>query len=271
MDFQDFVRFKGFKYHHTLTERSDPDQFNRHCHNQYELIYICQGKGSFQVEGNTYRLYPGCFLVFRPQEFHCIRIDPSTPYERYVVHFYRSNIFENAEELLAIFENRDLGFSNLYADPNGTLPGYFHRLDDCLEYSDPNRSTMAKLVLNELLVTLNARYYLTGDNVNAEKLIHRIVAYINENLSNPMKTEDLAKQFFISRPYLSHMFKKHTGLSVSDYISRKRLTMAQGLLRDGVSAIDAANQCGYTDYSVFYRAYKKFYDKNPSEDRITTE
>ena len=266
MDFVELIRFKGFRFHHTLTEHPDPENFTRHCHNMYELIYIRQGQGEFQVEGNTYSLYPGCFLVFMPQEFHCIRVREDTPYERFVVHFNREQIFENQETLLAIFRNRALGINNLFADYNEIVPNTMQRIASCSELSEPERSTMAKLILNELLVLLYGNFYISNENVTAKKLINRIIAYINEHLSETLRLSELAERFFISPTYLSHMFKRHTGLTITEYITGKRLSMAQGMIRKGETAIAAANACGYNDYSAFFRAYTRVYGKSPSSE-----
>ncbi len=127
----------------------------------YEIIYIKKGTGTFNVEGSKYTIYPGCLLVFRPHEFHCISISSKTPYERLVVHFDESTVFENSALLLDIFNNRELGINNIYPDIKQNIPLTFERISSYSDLSELERSIMAKLILNELLVILHNEFATT--------------------------------------------------------------------------------------------------------------
>lgn len=232
----------------------------------YEIIYIKKGNGTFNVEGSQYTIYPGCLLVFRPREFHCINISSKSPYERLVVHFDESTVFENSALLLDLFNNRELGVNNIYPDIKQSIPLTFERISSCSELNEPERSIMAKLILNELLVVLHNEFATTPENETGEKLITCIVNYINENISTQFRLEELADKFFISKYHLGHMFKKHTGLPVMEYVIRKRVVMAQQLISEGCQASTAAAMCGFNDYSAFYRAYTKYIGTKPSRE-----
>jgi len=260
------IRFKGFYYHHTVSEKPDKTDFQRHCHNMYEIIYIKRGTGTFQVEGSTYGIYPGCLLVFRPREFHCINISEKNVYERLVVHFDESIVYENSALLLDIFDSRGLGVDNIYPDIKQNIPLTFERISSCTSLNEPERSIMAKLILNELLVILHNEFSFGRQSETGEKLITRIVNYINENIASPMRLEELAEKFYISKYHLGHTFKKYTGMPVMEYIIRKRVLMAQQLINDGYQTTSAATSCGFNDYSSFYRAYTKYIGVKPSEE-----
>ena len=59
--------------------------------------------------------------------------------------------------------------------------------------------------------------------------------------------------------------REETGYTIHSYISEKRLLLAQQLLQRGYSLANAAEECGYQDYSTFSRAYKKRFGRSPSE------
>ncbi len=266
MEQAEHIRFKGFYYHHTVTDSPVKDDFQRHCHNMYEIIYIRQGSGTFFVEGSSYSIHPGCLLVFRPREFHCINISQDCGYERLVVHFDESIVFENSALLLDIFNNRELGVNNLYPGINSNISDTFARISSCTELNEPERSIMAKLILNELLVGLHNEFSPGARSETGERLITRMVNYINDNISEQFRLEELAEKFFISKYHLGHMFKKYTGMPVMEYIIRKRVVLAQQLIADGCQASIAASMCGFNDYSAFYRAYIKYIGAKPSEE-----
>lgn len=260
------IRFKGFFYHHTLDKKPKASQFNRHCHNMYEIIYIKCGSGTFFVEGSKYAINPGCLLVFRPREFHCIHVAENTPYERLVVHFDENTVFENSALLLDIFNNRELGVKNIYPEIQPSAVETFERISSCMALNEPERSIMAKLILNELLVVLHNDFSSSIQGDTGGQLITKIVHYINENISQPFRLEELAERFFISKYHLGHIFKKYTGLPVMEYIIRKRVMMAQQLIAEGCQASTAALMSGFNDYSAFYRAYIKYIGAKPSQE-----
>ena len=266
MEHTDHIRFKGFYYHHTVTEKPTSADFSRHCHNMYEIIYIKRGSGTFLVEGSTYQIHAGCLLVFRPREFHCVQISEKSPYERLVVHFEEQTVYEEPTLLLDIFNNRELGLGNLFSDVSEIVPETFERLSSCENLGEPERALMAKLILNELLVHLHNELSLNLQCDSAEKLITRIVNYINEHIASQIRLEELAERFFISKYHLSHMFKKHTGMPVMEYIIRKRVVLAQQMISEGSAASSAALASGFNDYSAFYRAYTKYLGAKPSEE-----
>ena len=260
------IRFKGFYYHHTIDKKPSASLFTRHCHNMYEIIYIKRGDGTFFVEGPKYAIYPGCLLVFRPREFHYINVSEKTPYERLVVHFDENTVFENSALLLDIFNNRELGVKNIYPDIQQSVVQTFERISSCIALNEPERSIMAKLVLNELLVVLHNEFSSGVQGDIGGQLITKIVNYINENISQPFRLEELAERFFISKYHLGHMFKKYTGLPVMEYIIRKRVVMAQQLIAEGCQTSTAALMSGFNDYSAFYRAYTKYIGAKPSQE-----
>lgn len=69
----------------------------------------------------------------------------------------------------------------------------------------------------------------------------------------------LAERFFISTAQFNRIFKKATGSSPWEYITLKRLTAAKEKIRSGTQVTKACIDCGFGEYSVFYRAYVKYF------------
>ena len=94
--------------------------------------------------------------------------------------------------------------------------------------------------------------------------VEEIVRYLNAHLSEPITLDELSARFFISKYYLNTVFKKYTGTTVMNYVIHKRLAAARQSIRQGTPPTDAAQECGFGDYSAFFRAYKKLYAQSPS-------
>ena len=60
-----------------------------------------------------------------------------------------------------------------------------------------------------------------------------------------------------------HKFKACTGYTLHNYINNKRLIKANELIRNGISMSEAAQQCGFNDYSSFVRAFKRQFGLSP--------
>ena len=92
----------------------------------------------------------------------------------------------------------------------------------------------------------------------------RAIKYINKHLFEEITVTSIAEYFNISASQLTRNFKNNIGSTPWEYILRKRLTAAKEMIRLGSSAQEACYECGFSDYSSFYRAYKKYFDESPS-------
>lgn len=262
------------RYHCLLDDRPDPSEFKMHTHEFCELYCILSGRGVFRIEGSEYELEPGNILVMRPNEAHCVEPDPSLPYERLSVHF-RKNILERMDPdgvLLAAFYNRDPGRFNMFSDED--FPDLSHRLYlNTLMQPALNRRIQILAGLVPLLNVLSCSTMRRGDALlrQDDTTMHRIIRYINLNLSSRLTLDELCDRFFISKPQLCRAFKRATGASVGEYITVKRLLGARDLLRSGAAPTRVCASCGFNDYSAFYRAYKKQFGVSPQADHAVSE
>ena len=105
---------------------------------------------------------------------------------------------------------------------------------------------------------------MTVDTVFDEKTV-RVLRYINDNITEPLSIDHLAERFYISKYHMMRKFKAETGYTVHAYISNKRLLLSQQLIERGVSPTDACFRCGFRDYSVYSKAYKKMFGVSPAK------
>ena len=82
-----------------------------------------------------------------------------------------------------------------------------------------------------------------------------MLRYINEHFTDPLTLDDLCTEFFLSKFYLIRKFKEYTNATIYDYIISKRIGLARKLIRQGMSAAEACERCGFSDYSNFYKAF----------------
>lgn len=244
----------------------------RHCHEEYEILYVIEGSGKYIVEGVEYPVRPGTLMIFSPLEYHCLVMDPDAPYERYVLFFFANDLPEDIRELLERRECENGIKSSFYSvdSVSPTLISIFERFENSEILPGKERESYAKLLVSEIVLLLSVakREHITYNEI---ELGARVIRYLNDHIDRDITLDKLAKKFFVSKYYLCRAFKKHNGISVHGYINQKRVMYAKRLIESGETASGAAYKVGFGDYSAFYRAYVKVIGKAPTYQREGTE
>ncbi|ARJ75792.1 AraC family transcriptional regulator [Bacillus velezensis] len=98
------------------------------------------------------------------------------------------------------------------------------------------------------------------------KRMNSALTYIEENLTNDIDFKEAARLAFCSEYHFKRMFSILTGISLSEYIRRRRLTFAAFELKDSsVKVIDLAIKYGYHSPDSFARAFQNLHGIRPSE------
>ncbi len=92
-----------------------------------------------------------------------------------------------------------------------------------------------------------------------------LLKYVEENYSEKLNLNTLAEQFYLNMSYCSELFKKVTGYTFSDYVTKIRMEKAAELLSSGkYKAKDVAEMTGYSDAFYFSKVMKKYYGVTPA-------
>lgn len=101
-----------------------------------------------------------------------------------------------------------------------------------------------------------------------ERTITGITRYLQEHLEEEISLNVLAEKFHLSAQYVSQLFKNEIGVNFLAYLTNIRMEKAKKLLISTPLPIgEIAEQCGYTDYRVFTKAFKKAEGSTPSQYR----
>ena len=255
-------KIHGLTLSHSVDEKPDNDRFFLHVHDDCEFFCLVTGKVGYVVEGRVYDLRPGSLMLMRSAETHRLLVRGAEPYERYTLNFRPELLTEHGfpMSLMCPFTRRGLGERNLY------LPGEFHGIEPLGLFRQMCASCDAlpaepTLVANliALLCAVNTAFSAQpkdrpqdGDEVGRE-----LIDYINDHLTEELSLSVLSEQIHMSPSQINRVFRRLTGTSVYHYILSKRLVLAQSMIAAGESAVAASQNCGFHDYSAFYRLYKK--------------
>jgi len=113
-------------------------------------------------------------------------------------------------------------------------------------------------------VILESRKY--KDNLKHQKAMETIIAYIHEHYTEDISLEELADIVSISKNYLCYIFKKVTGETFNQYLTRVRIEKAKEMILDGKWLVyEIAEKVGYKNIPYFSTVFKKITGHTPTD------
>lgn len=254
-----------------------------HSHNYYEFYFFLEGNVKMQIQDQQYSLKYGDLILIPPRIYHKAVIDNmEVPYRRFV--FWISQ--EYCNHLLDIspdyvYLQQYVQIKNDYIFHNdritfNTIQSRILRLIEEQRSDKFGRTPQIALCVDDLILHLNRLVYERNTPANphvADSLYQNIMSYIEGHLDESLTLDALAAEFYVSKYHIAHVFKDNLGLSIHQYITKKRLTACREAIQSGENITQTYQAFGFGDYSSFYRAFKKEYGISPKDcqDMVTLE
>lgn len=122
---------------------------------------------------------------------------------------------------------------------------------------------------NHILTEMIRKYCLLVQNYSMRgysPVIQKVANHINLNLTQDLSLKTLSKTYSVSASYLSTLFKKEIGTTITEYANQQRIRRAIVLLNSTNLLIqDIASECGIYDASYFRKLFKKYIGKTPTD------
>lgn len=256
---------EDFEAHHNRDPYFRTIEF--HAHDFLELYLFLDGSVTYYIEDQVYDLCPGDLLIIPPGRMHRLVIaNERAAYERMVLWVeldYIARIDSAAGELQAAL--RGIGANGYRVPLRGDdlifAASLFRRIVK-MERGGVFTSSAIRLYLKDAFEA----YSLVEKEARGETaVIPQVIRYLTEHFREPLRLDDLAARFFISKSYLNRHFKAYTNATVYAYLMALRITHARRMLREGATAAEAGRECGFSDYSTFYKAFKAQTGITPQE------
>lgn len=241
-----------------------------HYHTFHKIIILLAGRADYAIEGERYALQPGDYMLVGRGSIHKPIVDRSDFYERSILYIspaYLQRLQCDGSDLETCFHKAQEDFRYVYHSGAGDrVRELFTLLEQSQQEEGFGASLLQQALFTQLMVEVN-RISLAGDTVSAAAGDSKVVAilqYLNAHLTEGLTIDELAARFYISKYHMMRRFREETGYTIHNYVTEKRLLLAQQLLGQGISPGEAALRCGYQEYSTFSRAYKKQFGRSPS-------
>lgn len=264
------------KKHNESAERFyqlDP-LFRLHSHDGMEVLVFLKGECEFFCEGKTFSLRRGDVVVIPPFAVHKATVKSFDTYERIIINVTQQLLedFESSSPSMKknIHYQKTQGSYVLHLNPKNFQDIITLLLD--ITNRIKNGEEHLSFTLHYLLFQVLQGIFNLESNMpnlsNKEELDQRLVSileYIESHLTVPdLSLDNVSNHFHLNKYYFSHYFKKNMHLPFYRYVSLKRLSIAVNLIKQNQMSIEnIALQCGFPDYSSFYRLFKKEYNLSP--------
>ncbi len=227
----------------------NPGSVDSHSHDYYEFYFFLEGDVSMEINGTSIPLSYGDMLLLPPGTSHHLQVnDSSIPYRRFVFwlrpEFYNDWIRQLPDcgyLLQLVYTKKQYLFPN---DPV-TFSSIQSRLLLLLEELHGQRfcrDAQIFVSVNDLLIHLNRLIHQrenSGSHFELTDHLEQLCRFIDLHLGEDLSLERLSREFYLSKYYLSHLFKDQMGLSIHQYITKKRLAACREAILGGMKITQA--------------------------------
>ena len=250
-----------------------------HRHPHQEAIFCLRGEFTYEIEGFApVTIRAGMGLVIPARTLHSLTSCTERPGERLGLHIARQMAPKRA---FAIFTPSD--FQDFQRTLGRSVAQPF-RLDPALSAAVAQLSSYlkrgTKLTSPERgivrIICCTILYHMV-DTLSrplvalTPQLMNEAVNYMERNYAKTFRIDDLVRHMGYSRARLFDLFRKHTGLTPNNYLTRLRIRKAEDLLKTtDLPIARIGSSVGFPDCSYFSAVFKRYTGQTPEDYRAST-
>lgn len=228
-----------------------------HMHVQIELLYVLEGEILIEIDDQKQLVSPNTLVFIAPHQIHSFDTPISS---QSILMIFSSLLIPEIDHLLKHHIPKSAFIPNLPL----TLVPHLHSLTDSITTQN---TLLAKgylsIILGTILDLIPFESNTQQDNYMVQTLLQYLYTHYQENIT----LTSLSTQLGLSKFYISHLFNKEIGCSLSNYINYLRINKAKQLLLTHKTITEIAYECGFESSRSFYRAFMKFCELTPLQYR----
>lgn len=250
----------------------------KHFHNEYEIYYLVEGERYYFIENQTYLINKGNLVFINKKQIHKTSMASESFHDRILLEI-QGEKFQDIAGILGFdmerFFREKYGVLELEAEEQHHVETIFSEIEKEFLTKSVGYEAIVRMKVIELIVYA----YRCMKNVGFEKQpetvqtakhqkVHEVAEYIIQNYQASLSLENIAQHFFVSKCYLSRIFKEVTGFTVNEFINMQKIRAAQELLSDQDYNITEISQIlGYESITYFEKVFRKYAETSPLKYR----
>ena len=237
-----------------------------HCHEELEIIELIEGHFTIEIPGTSINLSIGDVMIINSSAPHgtITYDDTKTAMLRFNPLKFTDKFSDNTADFALLYEARDYMY---FTKKQAKKCGITAQLEILEKYKEKADEYSIGAIYSLIGLLKEVGFFKEKSNVSDMGLSSTlpIVEYIKEHFSEELMVKDLAHIFNYDKDYLSRLFKKSIGKSITEYINELRVLKAKPLLATtDLSITDIAMQLGFSSCTYFIRIFKKYNNLTPN-------
>ena len=246
-----------------------------HTHDYIEIVYIKNGTATEYVDGTGYSVRRGDVIFMTPNSVHSF--EPCENFEHVEIFFSPRLIGEevitaaHTLTLLAltsfdkIRHDQSYGLVRFDGDEIREVEYILDSMQREFDYQEEGYEAYMCNCLNMLLIKM---VRATSGSAEVTEVWDALEEYIDRNSDKRITLSAIASKCFYNPSYFSRIFKQRYGMTLTDYLKRKRIEKAKALLTETLLTVDQViEKVGFTDRSAFYSSFSEIVGCTPAEYR----
>ena len=235
------------------------------------IIYMHSEGGSIVCNEKIYPIKKGALCFVGAKKYHYTMPNVAGDYERSKIFISNEefnrlvSIFQKKEAISKSFNDNSLVYAQI---PENDIKAVDALFDDISRYAE--NESYGNMMFASCFIRLLV--YMSENAVDAvtppHGTMYKAIEYINDNIRENITVDSICKHVHTSKYHFCRSFKKTTGLTVMNYILNTRITLAKNLLaNESISVGEISGLCGFSNISVFCRAFKENTSMTPLQYR----
>lgn len=259
----------------------DPlDRVLDHWHPELEIVYTFYGHAIHYIDGHPHKAYPGALFIVNSESIHKIIPDEDSK-------------AQHSGDTVAVVLQIDRAFAdNMIPDMKDSY--FLPEADDPEEMKEELRIIFTVLgeefadgkeilgcewfhlmsYIDELLYLI-CKYRMVRKNdalpINSAKNLERlrgVIQWVQDHYKEDISQEFVANKFYFTKEYFARFFRKNTGMTFMEYVTRYRIGKAkEELMSSDKTVLDTAMDCGFSDARGLINAFRKYEGTTPLQFR----
>ncbi len=262
--------------------RFDKEEILEHYHGTCEIAYFKKADIRIFIKDVNYEIRDGDILFIDEYDIHRIIYSSHTQYERYVVNFkkeYVAGVLRALEldSLMDVLNKKENKKVNLNLKQRDEIENLLMFLAEACKRNTGADETIVRAEGKTLLAAAIIKYYelMMSNGVNEKEnrkkkdtQVKDIIGFIDSGYMSEISLDLLSDKFYLSKFYISRIFKEITGFSVMEYIQHRRVVEVRKLLAtSGKGIAEICYECGFNSIQHFYLVFKKITGTTPHQYR----
>ncbi|MBQ8804297.1 MAG: helix-turn-helix transcriptional regulator [Tyzzerella sp.] len=230
-----------------------------HLHTHLEMIYLEEGSCEVLLDNQRYAIEAGDILLAFPNQIHAYY--EKTPVRGYVVMF-APEIFQEFREIFQSkrLENPILQEHRFTMNVGQCLNNMKDKLKMDMAFGEVVAKGQLLALLGEMFLCMNFI-----DKPGETEAMKRILNYCMERFAEPFTLDEMAKELYLSKYYICHMFRERLNVNCKEFVNQLRVEAACDLLKKDASVTETAYAVGFSSVRTFNRIFSHYMNMSPTD------